>query len=73
MCYKTRLNRTHYTMASMLGFLADEPICSQAENLQDPKTVSIIISNMCTPLSVSKKNISKGEGVGFMITKQQQT
>jgi hypothetical protein len=33
----------------MLRFLADEPICSQAENIQDPKTEYIIISNMCTP------------------------
>jgi hypothetical protein len=32
-------------MASMLRFLADEPICSQAENIQDPKTLSIIILN----------------------------
>jgi hypothetical protein len=46
-------------MASMLGFLADEPICSQAENLQDPKTVSIIISKMCTPCPVSKKTYLK--------------
>jgi hypothetical protein len=38
----------HYTMASMLRFLADEPIFSQAENIQASKTVSIIISNMCT-------------------------
>ena len=71
MCSKTWLNRMHYTMASMLRFLADEPIFSQAENLQDPTTISIIISNMCTP--PPPKNISKGEGVGFMITKQQQT
>ena len=48
MCSKTWLNRMHYTMASMLGFLADEPIFSQAENIQASKTVSIIISNMCT-------------------------
>ena len=52
---KTRLNRTHYTMASMLRFLADEPIFSQAENIQDPKTVSIIISNMCTPFPTPLK------------------
>ena len=62
----------HYTMASMLRFLADEPILSQAENIQASKTVSIIISNMCT-LHPPKKNISKGEGVGFMITKHHQT
>jgi hypothetical protein len=35
-------------MASILRFLADEPIFSQAENIQASKTISIIISNMCT-------------------------
>ena len=67
---KTRLNRMHYTLVSMLRFLAVEPIFSQAENIQDPKTVYILISNMCPR---PPKNRSKGEGVGFMITKQQKT
>ena len=44
-------------MASMVRFRADEPIFSQAENIQDPKTVSIIISNMCTPSPTHPKHI----------------
>jgi hypothetical protein len=44
-------------MASMLRFLADEPILSQAENIQASKTVSIIISNMCTLHPPKKKHI----------------
>lgn len=67
---KSRLNRIHYMMASMLRFLAVGPIFSQAENIQDRKQYLLLLS----PQQNNIYNKSKGDGMRvFKITKQQKT
>lgn len=57
-------------MASMLRFLAVEPIFSQAENIQDRKQYLLLLS----PQQNNIYNKSKGDGMRvFKITKQQKT